>query len=189
MYSQCINTLGFCWPEEEQIHNGATVHVAYPKLTIPCLLMLWRLYEPEHHQTLYWSWSSKFPSPAPKELNYWHWLNAKCNINLGHDSHELLTWHAMHSALSRFYKTRSGLLIWYGEKKNVVRLQTIFSYIFHYTRMLPWIELLWEDNRYFYHVFFIFSRCGVLGVVKHPTKNCWTSIFVAKMISASHKSR
>ena len=118
MYSQCINTfLGFCWPEEDQIHNGATVHVAYPKLTIPCLLMLWRLYEPEHHQTLYWSWSSKFPSTAPKELNYWYWLNAKYNINLGHDSHELLTWHAMHSALSRFYKRLSGLFIWYREKK------------------------------------------------------------------------
>ena len=147
MYSQCIHIyLGFCWPERDQIDNGAMVQAAYPIVT--CLLMLWRLYGPGHHQALYWPPRRKYPSPAPEELNYWHWLNAKCNINLGHDSHELLIRHGLRSALNRIYKTLSGLFIWCEEKNTVVRLQTILSYIFHDTVMSPWIELLREDNRF-----------------------------------------
>ena len=38
---------------EDQIHNEATLHVACPILSIPCLLMPWRLKEPGHQQTWY----------------------------------------------------------------------------------------------------------------------------------------
>ena len=41
--SYFISYPGFWSTEEDQIHNGATLHVAYPIQTIPCLLMLWRL--------------------------------------------------------------------------------------------------------------------------------------------------
>ena len=50
MYSQFVSYLGFCSTKENQIHTIATLHVAFPILWIPCLLMPWRLEEPEHHQ-------------------------------------------------------------------------------------------------------------------------------------------
>ena len=39
--------------EEDQIHNGVTLHVAYPILSIPCLLMLWLLKERGHKRAWY----------------------------------------------------------------------------------------------------------------------------------------
>ena len=39
-----IHLVSYLWfYSRDQIHNGATLHVAYPILSIPCLLMPWRL--------------------------------------------------------------------------------------------------------------------------------------------------
>ena len=35
MYSHFISYLGFHWTEDNQIHNGATLHVAYTVNTMP----------------------------------------------------------------------------------------------------------------------------------------------------------
>ena len=40
MYSLFVSYLGDCSAEEDQIHSGATLYVAYPMLSIPCLLTL-----------------------------------------------------------------------------------------------------------------------------------------------------
>ena len=39
MHSRFVSYLGLCSTEEDQIHKGATLHVAYPILSIPCLLI------------------------------------------------------------------------------------------------------------------------------------------------------
>ena len=46
--------LGFCSTLEDQICNGASLHVAYPILSMPYLLMPWWLKEPRHQQAWYW---------------------------------------------------------------------------------------------------------------------------------------
>ena len=51
MYAHFVSYLGFCLTEEDQIHNGTTLHVANPILLIPCLLMLWWLKEPGHQHS------------------------------------------------------------------------------------------------------------------------------------------
>ena len=48
MYSHFVSYLGFCSIEEDQIHNGATLNVAYPILSIPFLLMPWLRKSPGH---------------------------------------------------------------------------------------------------------------------------------------------
>ena len=53
MHSHFVTHLGF-YSIEDQIHCGATLHVASPILSIPCLLMLWWLREPRHQQAWYW---------------------------------------------------------------------------------------------------------------------------------------
>ena len=35
MYSHFVSYLGFCSTEEDKIHNGATLHVAFPILSMP----------------------------------------------------------------------------------------------------------------------------------------------------------
>ena len=55
-YIRCIHTLydiRFCPTEKDQIHNGATLHVAYPIVWIPFLLMPWGLKSPGHKQAWY----------------------------------------------------------------------------------------------------------------------------------------
>ena len=59
-YKRCIHILyhilfllGFFFLKEDQIHSG-TLHVAYPILPIPCVLMPWQLKEPGHQQAWYW---------------------------------------------------------------------------------------------------------------------------------------
>ena len=54
MYSHFVWYLGFCSTEEDQIQNGANLHIAYPILSIFCLLMPWWLKEPGCQQALYW---------------------------------------------------------------------------------------------------------------------------------------
>ena len=52
MNSYFISYVGFCSTDEDQISNGATPHVAYPILSMPSLLMPWRL-KPGHQQAWY----------------------------------------------------------------------------------------------------------------------------------------
>ena len=54
MYSHFVSYLGYCSTEDE-IHNAATLHVAYLILSIPCLLILRWLQEAVHQQAWYWS--------------------------------------------------------------------------------------------------------------------------------------
>ena len=44
-----------CCSTEDQIHNIVTLHAAYLILSIPCLLMPWRLKAPGHQRAWYWS--------------------------------------------------------------------------------------------------------------------------------------
>ena len=53
---------------EDQIHNGATLHVAYPILSIPCLLMPWRLKSPGYQQARYWPQNWNISLPVSDEL-------------------------------------------------------------------------------------------------------------------------
>ena len=46
MHSHFVSYLGFCSTEEDQIHNRTTLHIPYPILSMPCLLMPWRHTEP-----------------------------------------------------------------------------------------------------------------------------------------------
>ena len=54
MYSHFISYLGFYSIEEDQVHSGAALHVVYHVLSIPWLLMPWRLTSPRHQQVWYW---------------------------------------------------------------------------------------------------------------------------------------
>ena len=47
-----------------QIHNGKTLHVAYPLLSISFLLMSWRLKSPEHQQAWHWPYKSEYSVPS-----------------------------------------------------------------------------------------------------------------------------
>ena len=54
MYSHFESFLGFCLTQSHEIHLVAALHVAYPKRSIPCLLMLWQRQKPGHQQVWYW---------------------------------------------------------------------------------------------------------------------------------------
>ena len=43
MYSHFLSYLGFCSTENDQFHNGTILHIAYPILPVPYLLMAWRV--------------------------------------------------------------------------------------------------------------------------------------------------
>ena len=43
MYSHFVSYVKFCSTEDDTSHNKAALHVANPIITIPCLLILWRL--------------------------------------------------------------------------------------------------------------------------------------------------
>ena len=53
MYSHFVSYLKIYSTEDDQIHSGATQHVAYPILSLPCLLMPWQFKEPRHQQAWY----------------------------------------------------------------------------------------------------------------------------------------
>ena len=52
----------------DQIHNGATLHVACHIQSIPCLLMPWRLEKQEHQWAWYWSSKQEYSSLVSEEL-------------------------------------------------------------------------------------------------------------------------
>ena len=54
MYSHFESYLWLHSMEEDQVHNGATLYVAYTILSISWLLMPWWLKEPGHLQAWYW---------------------------------------------------------------------------------------------------------------------------------------
>ena len=54
MHLHFVSYLWLCSTEEDEIHNGATLRVAHPILSIPCLLMPLRRKEQGHQQALYW---------------------------------------------------------------------------------------------------------------------------------------
>ena len=54
MHPHILSYLGLCSTEGDQIHNGATLHIVNPILSILYLLMPWWLKEPWHQQTWYW---------------------------------------------------------------------------------------------------------------------------------------
>ena len=71
-YSRCIHischVSDFVQPKKTKFTmDQPYMLLNYPILTIPCLLMLWRLYEPGHHQAWYWPQSRNIPSPASEE--------------------------------------------------------------------------------------------------------------------------
>ena len=71
MYSHFVSYPGFCSTEWDQIQNGATLRVAYPILSIPCLLMPWRLKEPGHQQAWYWPNKPEYSVTNNRKLNWW----------------------------------------------------------------------------------------------------------------------
>ena len=42
MHSHFVSYIWYRSTEDNQVHNGATVHLAYPTMSMPCLLMPWR---------------------------------------------------------------------------------------------------------------------------------------------------
>ena len=69
MYSHFISYLGFCSAEEDQIHNGATLHDFYPILSIQLLLMPWLLKSPGHQQALYWPNKQEYSVSSIRRVN------------------------------------------------------------------------------------------------------------------------
>ena len=57
--------LGFGLIQLYEINCGTTL------LVFVCLLMLWRLYEPDHQQAWYWPQGRNIPSPSSEELTNW----------------------------------------------------------------------------------------------------------------------
>ena len=57
MYSHFISYLGFCSTEGDQVHNAANLYVADPILSIPFLLMAWRLKLSGHQEE--WDWPNE----------------------------------------------------------------------------------------------------------------------------------
>ena len=68
MYSHFGPNLGF-YSTEDQIHNGATPHVADSTLSIPFLLMPWRLKEPGHQQVWYWPYKPEYSVSSIRRVN------------------------------------------------------------------------------------------------------------------------
>ena len=69
-------------------HNRASQHGAYHILTIPCLLMPWRLKEPGHQQAWYWSNKPEYSVSSIGRV-----------INLGYMVHHTL-WYLMEAQIS-----------------------------------------------------------------------------------------
>ena len=86
-YEICFIILYHIITEEDQILNGATLHVAYPILSIPCLLMPWRLKEPRHRQAWYWPNKPECSVSSirrVKILQVWVFCNHKTTHPPGH---------------------------------------------------------------------------------------------------------
>ena len=81
MYSHFASYLGFHSTEKDQINNEATLYVVYPILSIPCLLMLWRLKEPGHQHAWYWSPKPEYSVSNMRRVNQAiiFVLHMKCN--------------------------------------------------------------------------------------------------------------
>ena len=70
MYSQFVSYFGFYSTVDDQIHNGTTLHVPNPILSIACLLMPWWLKKPGQQHTWYSPYKPEYSvSRASEEFN------------------------------------------------------------------------------------------------------------------------
>ena len=192
MYWHFVSYLGFCSTEEDQIHIGATIHIAYPILPIPCLLIPWRLKELGHQQA--WSWPNKqeYSVSSIRRVNRWYrWLRLvqDCSNSIA-NALELLEscikpqiWYQNSISCSvhqmAFPVTSSSAsLLWFKESGmylnvsvNVVHTAVYsclvgvyfcFAYIFY------WINCYWA-----YHLLLFFQLFNShIYVVKHSSALC-----------------
>ena len=70
IYSLFVSYLGYCSTEEDQNHNEASLHIAYPLLSIPFLSMPWRCKEPENQKHVIDQINLDIPSLASEEIRY-----------------------------------------------------------------------------------------------------------------------
>ena len=82
MHSHFVWYLRFCATGENQIYNGGNLHVivAYPLLSTPYLLLLWRLKEPEHQQARYGPIIPEYSVFSIRRVNMWFILPVKIII-------------------------------------------------------------------------------------------------------------
>ena len=69
MHSHFVLYRGFRSTEEDQIHHGGTLHVVCPILSIPYMLMPWRLKEPGHQQAWYWPNKPEYSISSIRRIN------------------------------------------------------------------------------------------------------------------------
>ena len=69
MCSHFVSYLWFCSTSGDQIHNGASLYVAYPILSIPCLLMPWWRKSPGHQQEVYWPNKPEYSVSSIRRVN------------------------------------------------------------------------------------------------------------------------
>ena len=122
MYSFFISHLGLCLTEKDLIHNGATLYVvACPILSVPCLLMPWRLKEPGHQQEWYWSTKLEYSISSTRRVK---------------DCKAIVTtiFYTILIQLQRRHNMRKILTLW-GQDKMVTMLQTTFSNAFSWTKI------------------------------------------------------
>ena len=98
-HSHLLSCLESYSTEEEQIHYWATLHVTYPILSIPCLLMPWWLEEPGHQQAWFWLNKPEYSVCSIRRVK--SWLVWKRNTHL------VLT----HYILSCFWKIRQYIFL------------------------------------------------------------------------------
>ena len=112
MYSHFISYLGFCSTKGDKNPNGATLHVAYPILSIPCLLMPWWLKEPGHQQAWYWLDKPEYSISSIRRVFFFFFFYSTDNKN----NARVLQWpynttwleygHSIHHLLSRLFLSR-----------------------------------------------------------------------------------
>ena len=66
-----VSYLQFSSTEEDQVYNGATLHVAYPILSMPFLLMTWWPEEPGHQQERYWPSKPEYSVFSIRRVKMW----------------------------------------------------------------------------------------------------------------------
>ena len=72
-YKRCVHnscdTFDVSSTEEDQIHNGTILYVAYPIVTIPCPLMLRGLKESDHLQAWHWHPKPEYAVSSIRTVN------------------------------------------------------------------------------------------------------------------------
>ena len=124
MHSYFIPYFGFFSAEEDQICNGATLHIAYSILSIPCLLMPWWLKSPGHQQA--WSWPNK---PEYSISSIWRvnkcieGLNKMINMSIFWKKFCILSQPFFHFAISTYPLEKSAFVILAIDILNILLYQ------------------------------------------------------------------